>query len=174
MISIDTIGGALYRRDMTAASVDRGPGAREARLDRPADAGFLLHAVSGLMAARLDAAAASMGLRDMRDWLVLSALHHAGRLNQVQLSRMVLVDKSTLCSILDRLEAQEFVDRQVDPTDRRARIPRITDAGKQALEQFAQAHDAAERSVFADVPPQQLRQVLDLLAAVSSSDLADA
>jgi DNA-binding MarR family transcriptional regulator len=136
--------------------------------------GFLLHAVSGLMAARLDEAAASMGLRDMRDWLVLAALHHGERLNQVQLSRMVLVDKSTLCSILDRLETEEFVDRQVDPTDRRARIPRITDSGRQALDRLAQAHDAAKRSVFTDVSPHQMQQVLDLLAQVSNYDLANA
>jgi DNA-binding MarR family transcriptional regulator len=158
---------------MTPAPADQGLDAREVRLDRPGDVGFLLHAASGLMAAHLDVAAASMGLRDMRDWLVLAALHHGERLNQVQLSRMVLVDKSTLCSILDRLEAQEFVGRQVDPTDRRARIPFITDSGRQALDQLAKAHDAAERSVFGDVSPLQMERLQDLLAKVSDDDLAE-
>src|ERR1700710_3080419 len=106
-------------------------------LFRPADLMFLLHAAADRMGAGLDRAAIEIGLNDVRDWLVLAALDDGQQRTQLELSRMVCVDKTTLISVLDRLEQHDFVVRTVDPSDRRVRIPRITEAGRRVYGKFA-------------------------------------
>lgn len=140
--------------------------------NRPNDLAFLLHAANARMAGHLDGAAVEIGLKDMRDWLVLAALADGEQANQLELSRIVCVDKSTLISVLDRLEQQKLVTRTVAPTDRRVRIPRITAAGKRVYAKFAVARDAAEARAFDGVPSSQRELVLSMLARVAERDLA--
>src|ERR1700710_2654572 len=84
-------------------------------LFRPGDLTFLLHAAADRMTVDLDRAAVEMGLNDVRDWLVLAVLDDGQQRTQLELSRIVCVDKTTLISVLDRLEQRELVARTVDP-----------------------------------------------------------
>ena len=134
---------------------------------RPADLTFLLHAAADRMAADLDRAAVEIGLNDVRDWLVLAALDEGQHRSQLELSRMVCVDKTTLISVLDRLEHRKLVVRTVDPTDRRARIPQITAAGRRIYAKFAAARDTAEAGALDGVDPAQRDLLFDLLARIA-------
>ncbi|MDT4913306.1 MAG: MarR family transcriptional regulator, transcriptional regulator for hemolysin [Pseudonocardiales bacterium] len=136
-------------------------------LFRPADLTFLLHAAADRMAADLDRAAVDMGLNDVRDWLVLAALDDGQQRTQLELSRMVCVDKTTLISVLDRLEQHELVVRTVDPADRRVRIPQITPAGRRVYAKFASARDTAEARALDGVEPEQRTLLLELLARIA-------
>jgi MarR family transcriptional regulator, organic hydroperoxide resistance regulator len=136
-------------------------------LFRPADLTFLLHAAADRMAVDLDRAALKMGLNDVRDWLVLAALDDGQQRTQLELSRVVCVDKTTLITVLDRLEQLQLVVRTVDPTDRRVRIPQITPAGRRAYAKFATARDAAEASALDGVDPEQRALLLDLLGRIA-------
>jgi DNA-binding MarR family transcriptional regulator len=133
----------------------------------PADLTFLLHAAADRMTVDLDHAAVEMGLNDVRDWLVLAALDDGQQRTQLELSRMVCVDKTTLISVLDRLEQHELVVRTVDPADRRVRIPQITPAGRRVYAKFATARDAAEARALDGVEPSQRALLLDLLARIA-------
>lgn len=139
---------------------------------RPADLMFLLHAAADRMAVDLDRAAVKIGLNDARDWLVLAALDDGEQRTQLELSRMVCVDKTTLISVLDRLEQHELIVRTVDPSDRRVRIPQITPAGRRVYAKFAAARDAAEAQALDGVDPEQRRLLLDLLARIADRDAA--
>jgi DNA-binding MarR family transcriptional regulator len=136
-------------------------------LFRPADLTFLLHAAADRMAVDLDRAAVTMGLNDVRDWLVLAALDDGQQRTQLELSRMVCVDKTTLISVLDRLEQHELVVRTVDPADRRVRIPQITPAGRRVYAKFASARDTAEARALDGVEPEQRTLLLELLARIA-------
>ena len=138
-----------------------------AGLFRPADLMFLLHAAADRMTGDLDRAAVEMGLKDVRDWFVLAALDAGQQLTQLELSRMVCVDKTTLISVLDRLEQHELVVRTVDPTDRRVRIPQITPAGRRMYAKFATARDRAEARALDGVAPEQRTLLLALLAQIA-------
>ena len=133
----------------------------------PADLTLLLHAAADRMVVDLDKAAIDLGLNDVRDWLVLAALDAGAQRTQLELSRMICVDKTTLISVLDRLEQQELIVRTVDPKDRRVRIPQITAAGKRAHAKFAAARDAAESSALEGVDPEQRAVLMDLLARIA-------
>jgi DNA-binding MarR family transcriptional regulator len=133
----------------------------------PADLTLLLHAAADRMVADLDKAAIEFGLNDVRDWLVLAALAGGTQRTQLELSRMICVDKTTLISVLDRLEQQQLIVRTVDPSDRRVRIPQITAAGKRVHSKFAAARDAAESQALDGIDAKQRTVLMDLLARIA-------
>ncbi len=133
----------------------------------PADLTLLLHAAADRMVVELDRAAVELGLNDVRDWMVLAALDDGTQRTQLELSRMICIDKTTLITVLDRLEQQELIIRTVDPADRRVRIPQITTAGRKAHAKFAAARDAAESHALDGVDPLDRALLLDLLARIA-------
>jgi DNA-binding MarR family transcriptional regulator len=140
----------------------------------PADLTLLLHAAADRMVVDLDKAAIELGLNDVRDWLVLAALDDGAQRTQLELSRMICVDKTTLISVLDRLERQQLIVRTVDPSDRRVRIPQITAAGKRAYSKFAAARDAAESRALDGVDTEQRAVLMELLARIARRQTAPA
>jgi DNA-binding MarR family transcriptional regulator len=133
----------------------------------PADLTLLLHAAADRMVVDLDKSAIDLGLNDVRDWLVLAALADGAQRTQLELSRMICIDKTTLISVLDRLEQQNLIVRTVDPNDRRVRIPQITAAGKRVHSKFAAARDAAESQALEGVDEKQRTVLMDLLARIA-------
>jgi DNA-binding MarR family transcriptional regulator len=125
------------------------------------------------MAEEFDRAAVEMGLSDVRDWLVLAALDDGRQRTQAELSRIVCVDKTTLISVLDRLEQRQLIVRTVALSDRRIRIPQITDAGRHVYAQFAVARDAAEARALHGVDPGQRELLLTLLARIADHGTGD-
>lgn len=138
----------------------------------PTDLTVLLHAAAQRMTDELDLAAVEMGLCDVRDWLVLAALDDGRQRTQLELSRVVCVDKTTLISVLDRLEKHDLVVRTVDPTDRRVRIPQITPVGRKVYAKFAVARDAAEARALDGVDAADRALLLDLLARIADRQAA--
>ncbi|MBE7190435.1 MarR family winged helix-turn-helix transcriptional regulator [Jatrophihabitans endophyticus] len=133
----------------------------------PADLTFLLHAACDRMAVDLDRAAVEIGLNDVRDWLVLAVLDDGQSRTQLELSRLVCVDKTTLISVLDRLERLELVKRTVDPSDRRVRIPQITAAGRRIYAKFATARDAAEARALDGVSADDRATLMAVLSRIA-------
>lgn len=134
----------------------------------PQDLTILLHAAVSRVTVDLDQYAVDKGLNDSRDWLVLAALDDGEQRTQLELSRVVCVDKTTLITVLDRLEKQELVVRTVDPTDRRVRIPQITSTGRQVFAQFAEARDEAEAQALVGVSADDRALLLDILAKIAN------
>ena len=81
------------------------------------------------LAQRQQATLAAHGL-DLRSYATLMGLERAPCVTQLALAKESRVDKSTLVAILDGLEKTGWVERKLDPRDRRARIVCATEAGK--------------------------------------------
>ena len=139
-------------------------------LFRPIDLTFLLHAAADRMTVDLDRAAVEMGLNDVRDWLVLAVLDDGQQRTQLELSRLVCVDKTTLISVLDRLEQHNLIVRTVDASDRRVRIPQITPAGRRVYAKFATARDSAEARALDGVDPEQRALLMELLGRIADRE----
>jgi DNA-binding MarR family transcriptional regulator len=84
----------------------------------------------------------------LRDYIVLSALHKTPNLTQIELGKALGLDKTTLMSQLDRLERIGLVVRRPAPGDRRARIPEITEAGELLRGQVATACESVEAAAI--------------------------
>ncbi|MFD0559649.1 MarR family winged helix-turn-helix transcriptional regulator [Stackebrandtia endophytica] len=114
------------------------------------DVTWLLHRAAQRLRIRLDAEARRWGLGDSRDWAVLTAITDGGRRSQLALGQELGVDKTTLTSILDRLEREGLIVRTADPRDRRVKQPETTEAGATVQQRMRSARDEFEKQTMAD------------------------
>lgn len=99
---------------------------------------WLLHRAAQRLRTATGEQAEQHGIQ-LRDHIVLSALHKTPDLTQIELGRALGQDKTTLMSQLDRLERAGLIARRTDPGDRRARILRITESGEAVRSTVADA-----------------------------------
>src|SRR5258708_3693245 len=69
------------------------------------------------------------GLSDLRHWLVLALITDGPERTQLQIATELGIDKTTMVSILDRLEKDGLIVRRLSARDRRVRIPEATEKG---------------------------------------------
>ncbi len=139
-----------------------------ANADQP-DLTWLLHRAAQNMRGALDGVARAHGLTGARDWMVLSALSTGPRQTQLALAHALGVDKTTMTSLLDRMEGRGLITRVTDRHDRRARIPELTADGYRVQAEVTLARDHVEASLLATFSPAEqdlLRALLARLAAV--------
>jgi MarR family 2-MHQ and catechol resistance regulon transcriptional repressor len=67
------------------------------------------------------------------DFAVLEALLHKGPLPVNVIGRKVLLTSGSITAAVDRLESQRLVERRPHPSDRRARVVRLTSAGRRLI-----------------------------------------
>lgn len=127
------------------------------------DTTWLLHRAAQRLRIGLDAAAHRFGLADSRDWAVLTAIKDGGKRPQLAIGNELGLDKTTLTSILDRLERESLVVRTIDPRDRRARLPEITDKGAAVQSEMASARDEFEDRLLSAHDPQEREAFLRVL-----------
>src|ERR1017187_694118 len=121
---------------------------------------WLLHRAAQRMRAVTGEQAEKHGIQ-LRDYIVLSALDKTPNLTQVELGRVLGLDRTTLMTQLDRLERMGLVVRRSDPRDRRTRIPEITGAGNALRAQVASGRaEAAALNSFSPDQVQIFRRML--------------
>ncbi len=117
---------------------------------------WLLHRAAQRMRGATGEQAEKHGIQ-LRDYIVLSALHMTLNLTQVELGKALGLDKTTLMSQLDRLEEMGLLVRRNDPRDRRARIPEITRAGDALRATVASACARVEAAALDNVSQDQVK-----------------
>lgn len=126
---------------------------------------WLLHRAAQRLRSVTSEQAEKGGLQ-LRDYIVLSALHKSPGLTQVELAKELGLDKTTLMSQLDGLESANLVERKTDPSDRRARIPEITAAGESARAWVAQQSEEAEQTALASFDSADIRTFRHMLVEI--------
>jgi DNA-binding MarR family transcriptional regulator len=104
-----------------------------------------------------------------RQFQLLGLLDDDGPMGQRELGQAMATDPSILVTLLNPLEADGFVARTRDPTDRRRHVVTLTDAGRRQLERAAEAQRAAEDAIFAGLSADQRDQLRHLLIALRDS-----
>jgi DNA-binding MarR family transcriptional regulator len=139
-----------------------------ANAERP-DLTWLLHRAAQNMRTALDEVAQAHGLAGARDWMVLSALSTGPRQTQLAVAQALGLDKTTMTSLLDRMEARGLLTRCTDSHDRRARIAVLTDEGRQVQAEVTRARDLVEASLLAAFSPREQHLLRDLLARLAGA-----
>lgn len=101
------------------------------------------------------------------DYEILARLFWVGpphRLRPSQLAAGTMTPATTVTSRLDRLEKRGLVTRVRDMTDRRALSAELSDKGRELFVRIVRRQAAAERELFADVPPERRKLLADLLS----------
>lgn len=91
---------------------------------------------------------------------VLEALLHLGPLNQKSLSEKLLKSGGNITMVINNLEKCGFVERQPDPSDRRAVLVHLTEKGQKFIEEFFPKH------------LEQIKQEFSVLTSSEKKELA--
>lgn len=117
-----------------------------------------------IVMARVDEALKPTGLTFSRyELLMLLGFSKTGALPMAKASARLQVHPTSVTNTVDRLEAAKLVERVPHPSDRRATLIEITDAGRELV---ARATTELNTKVFArpGLPPDRLHTLLELLA----------
>lgn len=96
----------------------------------------------------------------------LAALERHGPLRISDLTRLETVGQPAMTGLVQRLEAGGLVTRTADPSDRRATLVAITDAGRDALADRRRMQDALLAARLDRLPPHHLNALDDAIEAI--------
>lgn len=116
------------------------------------DLTWLAHRAAAALGDAFNEVSRDAGLADLRDWLVLELISTGPERTQLEIATELGVDKTTLVSILDRMERDGLVVRELSARDRRVRIPRATSKGVEVKDQVAIARDTAIMRRLSSIP----------------------
>ena len=102
----------------------------------------------------------------MWPYVVLARLARSPAYTQLELARQIGYDKTRLIKILDQLAASGLIERIPDPEDRRARIVRLTDSGRELVTAVRAEIRAMEAEFLAPLSEPQRRSLRQMLGAL--------
>ena len=136
-------------------------------MDRLRNFYFLLKDVARLTARNFErhAAEVQLGLT-LAQCRVLVYLQRTEGISQVRLAYLTDTDPMTLVRILDRMENDGWLERRLDPSDRRARRLYLKPAAQPVLKQIWAIGDRSRNESLAGLEIAERTQLLDLLERV--------
>lgn len=106
------------------------------------------------------------GLTDVQFNLMMLLEHQAeqnGGLSQTQLSRMMLVNRANISSLVDRIEKSGLVVRAAAPGDRRYNIVELTPRGRRLLLRVERAYISEIKKVMGALKEPEQKRLIALL-----------
>jgi DNA-binding MarR family transcriptional regulator len=128
--------------------------------------GYLLKHAQQRLVQAAGPAMAPFGI-DGRELAVLTLLAAGVPLSQQEAADRLRVDRTTMVSLIDALEAKGLVERRRSPGDRRKNIIDLTEAGQQCLRRATTARDKVDREFLAplgDALAHEFIRALQILA----------
>ena len=89
-----------------------------------------------------------------------------GTLNQTRLGSMLLVNRSNVTGLIDRMEQAGWVERMDDPGDRRVKLVRLTAAGRRLLDRADKAYEVRVAEVIGALSGSEQAELCRLLERV--------
>src|SRR5688572_10052338 len=90
-------------------------------------------------------------------------------LSQRALSEVLVVDRSNITGLLDRMEESGWVKRADHPTDRRVYLVTLTPAGRKLWQKVLPEYVSAVRRVTTEVPVADLKHALGTLRQLETA-----
>ncbi|MDX2157584.1 MAG: MarR family transcriptional regulator [Hyphomicrobiaceae bacterium] len=100
----------------------------------------------------------------------VGALQREPHLDQISLAARIGVDRTNIGLIIDGLEKRGFVERSVNPNDRRARLIRVTPEGVAAHARQAPRTALVREKVFAPLTAAEREVFYDLLERIIAAN----
>jgi len=94
--------------------------------------GYLVHEVARMMRRRFEEEASVHGFT-LPQWRALAEIFRNEGIAQVGLAAALDVDQMTVSGIVSRLEKRGLIDRYPDPNDSRAKLAKLTPAGRELV-----------------------------------------
>lgn len=134
-------------------------------MDRLRTIGFLLKDVTRLYTRRFEERAQGLSLT-LAQCKALSYLESNEGISQKRLAELTELDPMSLVRILDRMEADGWVERRADPEDRRARSLCLTAKARPILEHIATLGKETRAEALQGLTEEERTQLMRLLTRV--------
>jgi DNA-binding MarR family transcriptional regulator len=129
---------------------------------------FILRDVNSLWVQRFEQHAASLGLTLPQCRTLVRLAENEG-VSQIKLAELTDLEPMTLVRILDRMEAEGWLERRSDPRDRRVRCLYLTGKGKPLLEDIKRLMDLTWGDAFSGISKEKSEIATDVLDRVRSN-----
>ncbi len=140
-------------------------------MDLHRNLGFLLKDVSRLYTRRFEERAHSISLTLPQCKALAYLANHEG-VSQKRLAELTEIDPMSLVRILDRMEADGWMQRRSDPEDRRARSLAITEKARALVAHIWNLAVETRGEALAGLSTEERAQLVDLLERVHKNLLA--
>lgn len=132
---------------------------------------WLLSRASHALTTELTAALEGLGISP-RAHRVLSAAM-TGEYTQIEVARMVGLDKTTMVVTLDELQAAGLAERRPSPADRRVRVITVTDAGERKVREAESVAERVREDVLGVLPVEDRRAFVEALRRLVDERLGE-
>ena len=100
--------------------------------------------------------------------MMLKGQTENGRLNQTELGKMLLVNRSNVTGLIDRMERDGLVERIPDPEDRRVNFVQITKTGETVLIKAQALYYERVKDIISGITPDEDNQLCETLRKIRS------
>jgi DNA-binding MarR family transcriptional regulator len=111
------------------------------------------------------------GLRHL-EFGVMIRVHDTPGLDQNSLAERLALDRTTISTLVFRLEQQGLIERAVNGADRRARVLRLTPSGTALHDRIRVKTEQAQEKMLAVLPPAERRALIDMLTRLIDANQA--
>jgi MarR family transcriptional regulator for hemolysin len=116
--------------------------------------------------AAIDRRLAPLGLSQAKWQPLLYLLRAEGPPTQTEIARHLDIESPTLVRLLDRLEADGWIERKHCPGDRRARRIHLTERAKEICDAIETTVIDVRQQLLGSVTPTEMAQCIDVLRRV--------
>ena len=99
----------------------------------------------------------------------LKTIQSHPRIDATRLTSLIAIDRSTLGSVLERLEKKGWVVRSSSPTDKRAKLLSLTPAGREVLKQVMPAVRRVQKRLVAPLAASDREAIVRLLLQIAEA-----
>src|SRR4051794_23208134 len=132
---------------------------------------WLLSKASHALTTEMSAALEGLGMSARAHPVLQAAM--SGEYTQIELARLVGLDKTTMVTTLDELERRGWAERRPSPHDRRARVIAVTAAGEEKVRQADVVMDRIRDDVLGTLPARDREGLMRGLSGLVGDRLAD-
>jgi DNA-binding MarR family transcriptional regulator len=97
------------------------------------------------------------------EWAMIMCIDDVPGIDQRRLSQALGIDRNSVSSILERLEAKGLVERRINGTDKRARELYLTAKARDLQRRFQQKILAANDRILTPLKPGERKPFIDML-----------
>jgi MarR family transcriptional regulator, transcriptional regulator for hemolysin len=134
--------------------------------------GVVISDVARLIRTAFDRRVRALGITRAQ-WLALTRLHRHPGVSQSELADMMEIERASAGRMIDRLEANGWVERRAQDGDRRVKRVYLTPEAERVHGRIWRVAEATVENALRDLSAQEGAQLMRLLARVKKTLIAD-
>jgi DNA-binding MarR family transcriptional regulator len=130
-----------------------------------------VYAAPGYLFRRMQQIAVSIFMEECKafdltpvQYAALIAIHTHPGIDATRLSAVIAFDRSTLGSVIERLQAKDFVERKPAPEDKRIKLLHLTKSGAALLKEIIPVVERAQARMLEPLKPSDRKTLMGLMA----------